>query len=77
MWKFSVADNGIGIAPEYQQRIFGLFKRLHSVQQYPGTGIGLAIAQKIVNRCGEISGSSLNSAGAPYFSSPCPLDEIP
>jgi len=51
-WKFSVADNGIGIAPEYQERIFGLFKRLHSAERYPGTGIGLAIAQKIVGRYG-------------------------
>ncbi len=51
-WKFSVEDNGIGIAPEYHKRVFGIFKRLHSAEQYPGTGIGLAIAQRIVERYG-------------------------
>lgn len=43
-------DNGIGIAPEYRDRIFGLFHRLHRADQYPGTGIGLAIVQKAVQR---------------------------
>ncbi|HYO83793.1 MAG TPA: ATP-binding protein, partial [Bryobacteraceae bacterium] len=52
MWKVCVHDNGIGIAPEYREQVFGIFKRLHTAEKYPGTGIGLAICQKIVHRYG-------------------------
>jgi signal transduction histidine kinase len=66
-WTFAIKDNGIGIPDGYEEKIFEVFHRLHTKQQYSGTGIGLSICKKIIDKLGGKIWVAPNAAGGSIF----------
>jgi PAS domain S-box-containing protein len=76
-WRFAIADNGIGIPPEHRERIFKMFQRLHGHDQFPGTGIGLAICKRIVDHHGGELRVDDGQAGGTVMSFTIPEGDLP
>jgi signal transduction histidine kinase len=75
-WEVAVRDNGIGIEPRFHERVFGLFQRLHTSEEYAGTGMGLAIVKKIVeSNGGSVRVESLPGEGATFVVSLRPAED--
>jgi light-regulated signal transduction histidine kinase (bacteriophytochrome) len=67
-WRFLVKDNGIGFDPVYHDRIFDIFQRLHRPEDFPGTGVGLALAKKAASRLnGNVWANGMPGRGATFY----------
>jgi len=75
-WRFTIEDNGIGIEPRHAERVFGMFQRLHTRDQFEGTGIGLAIARKVVERHGGEISAAPREEGGSRFTFTLPADGV-
>jgi len=76
-WRFAVSDNGIGLDPAHAERIFRMFQRLHTRERYPGTGIGLAIAKKVVEHHGGAITAEARPEGGTRFTFTLPATKLP